>query len=247
MSPPRDTLASSRLRQLAQRPREEDRAQGGGQEAEQEFCELCNAPIPPEHRHIVDLETRALMCACRPCGLLFESKAAAGGRRRLVPDRRLHIEEFELDEALWTDLRIPVDMAFFFESTQAERVVAFYPGPMGATESQLELGAWQELVAQNPVLNELEPDVEALLVNRARGTSGHWIVPIDECYDLVGLIRMYWKGLSGGQEVWTEISSFFERLERRAKSVDREGRRKRPSEPAASVAGNGKEPTWPTT
>lgn len=217
------------------------------QEAEQEFCELCSAPIPPEHRHIVDLETRALMCACRPCGLLFDSKAAAGGRRRLVPDRRLHIEEFELDEALWTDLRIPVDMAFFFESTQAERVVAFYPGPMGATESLLELSAWQGLVAQNPVLNELEPDVEALLVNRARGASGHWIVPIDECYDLVGLIRSRWNGLSGGQEVWTEISSFFERLERRAKSVDREGRRKRSSEPVASAAGNGKEPTWPTT
>jgi len=246
MSPPRDTLASSRLRRLAQRPREEDQAQTAGQVAEQEVCELCSAPIPPEHRHIVDLETRALMCACRPCALLFESKAAAGGRRRLVPDRRLHIEEFELDETVWNELRIPVDMAFFFESTQAERLVAFYPGPMGATESLLELSAWQEIVAQNPVLNELEPDVEALLVNRARGAAGHWIVPIDECYDLVGLIRSRWEGLNGGQEVWTEISHFFERLERRAKSVDREGRRQRSSEPAASAAGNGKEPTWRT-
>lgn len=241
MSSTRDTLASSRLRQLAQRPPQEEPQQGA--EQEQEFCELCGAPVPPEHRHVVDLSSRSLMCACRPCGLLFDSKAAAGGRLRLVPDRRIHIEGFELDEALWADLRIPVDMAFFFESTQAGRVVAFYPGPMGATESQLELGAWEELMAGNPVLAELEPDVEALLVNRARGASGHWIVPIDECYDLVGLIRTHWNGLSGGQVVWTEISSFFERLERRAKSVDREGKRQRPSQPVASAAGNIKEGT----
>jgi hypothetical protein len=240
MSPTRNTVASSRLRQLAQRPPREELKQAA--EQEQEVCELCGAPVPPKHRHIVDLSTRSLLCACRPCGLLFDSKAAAGGRMRLVPDRRLHIEEFELDEALWADLRIPVDMAFFFESTQAERVVAFYPGPMGATESQLELRAWEGLMAANPVLAELDPDVEALLVNRAQGASGHWIVPIDECYDLVGVIRTHWNGLNGGQKVWTEIESFFERLARRAKSVDREGRRQRPSQPAASAAGNGKEP-----
>lgn len=241
MSPTRNTFASSRLRQLAQRPPPEEPEQGA--EQEQEVCELCGAPVPPDHRHIVDLSSRSLLCACRPCGLLFDSKSAARGRLQLVPDRRLHIEEFELDEALWAALRIPVDMAFFFESTQAERVVAFYPGPMGATESQLELRAWEEFMAANPVLAELEPDVEALLVNRAQGASGHWIVPIDDCYDLVGLIRTHWDGLSGGEKVWTEISGFFERLERRAKSVDREGRRQRPSQPAASAASNGKEPT----
>jgi hypothetical protein len=72
------------------------------------------------------------------------------------------------------------------------------------------------------------------------------VVPIDDCYDLVGLLRMHWKGLSGGQEVWAEIGGFFERLGRRAKAVDREGTRQRTSVPAASAAGNRKEPAWGT-
>jgi hypothetical protein len=103
-------------------------------------------------------------------------------------------------------------MAFFFRSTPAERVLAFYPSPMGPTESLLELDAWAELEAANPVLGELEPDVEALLVNRARGRREHWLVPIDDCYELVGVIRTRWKGLSGGEEVWEAIGRFFDDL-----------------------------------
>ena len=236
-----DSLASSRLRRLAQRPHETEQAPA------EERCELCGELIPADHRHLVNLSTRALMCACRPCSLLFDQKGAGGGHYRLVPDRRLRIEGFELDDAQWQSLRIPVDMAFFFGSSSAERTVAFYPGPMGATESLLELEAWQEIVAANPVLGELEWDVEALLVNRAGEVRDHWIVPIDDCYDLAGLIRTHWRGLSGGQEVWTEIGGFFERLGRRAKTVDREGKRQQSNPPAASAAGDGKEPTWRTT
>jgi len=64
--------------------------------------------------------------------------------------------------------------------------------------------------------------VEALLVNRVRGTREHFLVPIDECYRLVGLIRMHWRGLSGGREVWEEIEQFFEELRGRSKTVGRE-------------------------
>jgi Family of unknown function (DUF5947) len=238
-----DTVASSRLRRLAQRRGDQERS--AEQPAAEERCELCGEPIPPEHRHLVDLSSRALLCSCRPCSLLFDHKGAGGGRYRLIPDRRLRIADFELDDSLWQSFRIPVDMAFFFHNSQVERVVAFYPGPMGATESQLELTAWEDLAAANPLLGELEADVEALLVNRAGEARDHWLVPIDDCYDLVGLIRTNWRGLSGGQEVWTQIGAFFERLGRQAKVVDREGRRQRPSEPAAH-AGDGKEPTWGT-
>jgi hypothetical protein len=109
-------------------------------------------------------------------------------------------------------------MAFFFRNTRAERVSAFYPSPAGPTESLLELEAWTELEADNPVLTELESDVEALLVSRARGMNEHWLVPIDDCYELVGIIRSRWRGFGGGEEVWSEIDGFFDDLPMRERT-----------------------------
>jgi hypothetical protein len=122
------------------------------------------------------------------------------------------LPEFRLAEARWDSLLIPVGMAFFFHSTPAGRVMAFYPSPAGATESLLSLETWQELVQDNPVLAEMEPDVEALLVNRVQGAQEYFIAPIDKCYELVGLIRANWRGLSGGTEVWDQIGKFYTKL-----------------------------------
>ncbi|HEX8855823.1 MAG TPA: DUF5947 family protein [Thermoleophilaceae bacterium] len=184
--------------------------------APEERCELCGEAIEPEHRHLLDLESRELMCACRACCVLFDRRAAGGGHYRLVPERRLHLTGFELPDTQWDELRIPVEMAFFFHHSGEGRVVAFYPGPMGATESLLDLRAWRSLEAANPVLEGLEPDVEALLVNRARGARDQWLVPIDECYALAGLIRSTWRGLTGGKEVWERIEGFFSELSERS-------------------------------
>jgi hypothetical protein len=183
-----------------------------------EQCDLCAAPVPPGHRHLVDLDDRRLLCACRGCALLFDSKAAGGGHLRLLPTRRRRLDGFVLDPAGWDRLRIPVDMAFFFRSTPAGRVLAFYPSPAGPTESLLELEAWTELEAANPVLHEMEPDVEALLVNRAGERREHWIVPIDDCYELVGVIRTRWRGFGGGEEVWAGIDAFFDDLPTRERT-----------------------------
>jgi hypothetical protein len=177
-----------------------------------ELCDLCNAPVEPGHRHLVDVADRRILCACRACTILFDRPGAGGGHLRLLPTSRRRLDGFRLDDAAWERLRIPVEMAFFFSSTPAERVLAFYPSPMGPTESLLELDTWAELEAANPVLRELEPDVEALLVNRARGRREHWLVPIDDCYELVGVIRTRWKGLAGGEEVWEAIGRFFDDL-----------------------------------
>ncbi len=188
----------------------------------QERCELCGAAIAHEHRHLIDLSKRELMCACRACSILFASDAASAGHYRLVGDRRLRVADLELDDVAWAELRLPVEMAFFFRNSAAGRVQAFYPSPMGPTES---CSAWRRgraLEAANPVLTTLEPDVEALLVNRVRGARGHWIVPIDDCYALVGLIRTSWRGLTGGAEVWEGIARFFEELDRRARPASRD-------------------------
>ena len=142
---------------------------------------------------------RELMCACRACSMLFDR----GAGRRLparCPTGGCGSTTSSSTTSLWEELRLPVDMAFFFRSSaRPGRVQAFYPSPMGPTESLLGLEAWAALEAANPVLATLAPDVEALLVNRARGARGHWIVPIDECYALVGLIRTRWRGFTGRQ------------------------------------------------
>jgi hypothetical protein len=215
--------AFSSLRRFAKEESEKAAEAVVQRRAAPESCELCSEPIPSEHRHLLNVSTREIMCACRPCSILFDKEAASEGKLRIVPDRRLSIEDFEMSDAQWTNLRIPVDMAFFFYSTPVERVAAFYPSPMGPTESLLELSAWEELEEANPVLKGMERDAEALLVNRSRGAREHFLVPIDECYSLVGLIRIHWKGLSGGREVWEEIDRFFEVLRRRSKKVGWKG------------------------
>ncbi len=207
---------SSRLQTIARQATQE-------REAQLERCELCGSPIEAEHRHLLDLRSRELMCTCRPCSILFDRREAGAGHYRLVGDRRLRIDDLELDDAMWEDLRLPVDMAFFFHHSDEGRVKAYYPSPMGPTESQLELDAWEALEAANPVLATLEPDVEALLVNRSLGARQHWIVPIDECYGLVGIIRANWRGFTGGSEVWQAIKQRFEELDRRSRPAGRKG------------------------
>jgi hypothetical protein len=80
-------------------------------------------------------------------------------------------------------------------------------------ESLLSMEAWAPLMEGNPVLHELEPDVEALMVNRTEGKRDYYRLPIDECYKLIGLIRTHWQGFTGGTELWEEIRQFFTRMQ----------------------------------
>jgi Family of unknown function (DUF5947) len=191
-----------------------------------EQCELCSTEIPSNHRHLLELSRNALICVCIPCSILFGDPGAGHGKYRLVPSRYLKLTDFQMTDEQWDDLMIPVNMVYIFHSTSAHRVMAFYPSPAGAMESTLTLEGWDALISSNPILNELEPDVEALLINRVSNRGGenyreHYIVPIDACYELVGLIRLNWKGLSGGEEVWKAMAEFFARLRTKAMAVER--------------------------
>lgn len=185
------------------------------QRAAVERCEVCSAELPPEHEHLVDVSTRQLTCACQACAILFSGKA--NGKFRRVPRRIRYLADFELSDAQWESLLIPISMAFFFRSSVAGKVIALYPSPAGATESLLDFESWDEIRRDNPVLDEMEPDTEALLVNRMRGAADYYLLPIDECYRLVGLIRTHWHGLSGGPEMWEAIGKFFAELKGKAK------------------------------
>jgi hypothetical protein len=211
------STAAPRLARLARPPQ---RVEAGGSPplAQEDRCELCGVPIPAEHRHVADVAGHALLCACRGCALLLARPGAGGGHFRLVPERVVRLDGFRLGDEQWAALRLPVELAFFFRSTPAGRVVALYPSPLGATESQLSLETWEELERENRVLAGLEPDVEALLVNRARGARECFLVPIDRCYELVATIRAHWRGLAGGAEVWRALAQFFDRLRAQART-----------------------------
>ena len=175
-----------------------------------EMCDLCGVELASDHQHLLEPATRRLICCCDACAILFSSQGETKYRR--VPRRARFLPDFRMTDAQWDSLLIPINLAFFFYSTPSGRMVTLYPSPAGATESLLDLEAWQDLVDDNPLLADLTADVEALLVNRIGNAYEYYIAPIDTCYELVGLIRTHWRGLSGGAEVWDEIGRFFERL-----------------------------------
>ncbi len=179
-----------------------------------ERCDLCSVELPPEHQHLIDPQKRQILCACDACVILFS--AQNGTRFKRVPKRVRALADFQMSDADWDSLMIPVGMAYFFQNSQSGKVAAFYPSPAGATESLLDLETWGALVQANPVLDEMLLDVEALLVNRVKGVREYYLAPIDTCYELVGLIRLHWKGLSGGTQVWQEIDRFYRELKARA-------------------------------
>jgi hypothetical protein len=191
------------------------------QRSAQERCEMCATDLGERHQHVVDLVGRGLMCTCRPCYLLFTAEGAEL-RYRAVPDRYRSFPDFALFAGQWDDLEIPVGLAFFFVNSVLGRTVAFYPGPAGATESELPLGAWDRVVAANPALGDLAPDVEALIVRVPErdpaGAAAH-LVPIDRCYELVGALRTAWRGFDGGPEARALIDGFFTDLARRSTPV----------------------------
>jgi Family of unknown function (DUF5947) len=186
-----------------------------------ECCEMCSQDLPVEHEHLVEPDKRKLVCACNACAILFEGQS--GSKYRRVPRRVLFLCDFQMTDAQWDGLMVPIEMAFFFRSSPQQKMIALYPSPAGPTESLLPLDTWTDIVEVNPVLRKMEDDVTALLVNRVGHVRGaapaeYYLAPIDECYKLVGLIRAHWRGLSGGTEVWREIQSFFSALKTRAQS-----------------------------
>jgi Family of unknown function (DUF5947) len=193
------------------------------QEPAPERCELCATPLASEHPHLVQVAERRMLCACGPCAFLFDNPGAGGHRR--VPDRYLSDPGFQLSDGQWEALQIPVGLAFFLRNSAQDRVIACYPSPAGATESELGLEAWASGIGAGRLAVHLEPDVEALLVRKGcvdesgRAGGACLLVPIDACYRLVGLVRLHWRGFDGGADAWREIDRFFDDLAAQAREL----------------------------
>ncbi|HEY5399674.1 MAG TPA: DUF5947 family protein [Trebonia sp.] len=191
---------------------------------EAERCEMCREVLDGRHGHVVEIEQRSIVCACRACYLLFFSEGAAGGKYRSVPERVRHDPDTPLDDADWNELQIPVAMTFFFVNSALGRVVAGYPSPGGMTECELDLAAWERLVAAYPLFAAMTPDVEAVFVNRADQVNEVFLLPIDECYSLVGELRLRWQGFDGGAEAHAALAAFLAGLRTRARALAPEER-----------------------
>jgi len=175
----------------------------------EEHCDTCGRALTSKHRHTFEPKLRRIRCSCDSC-LPLQAL-----RYREIPKRVIPLPNFQMTDAQWDSLMIPIALAFFSYNTPEARVIALYPGPAGAAESLLDMSAWEDLSAANPELATLQPDVEALLINRIGQVRQYFIVPIDECYKLVGLIRLHWRGLSGGAQVWGQIGQYFASLQQK--------------------------------
>jgi hypothetical protein len=175
-------------------------------------CDICNTALPEDHRHLLHLEERRIVCSCEACWALHSGDP----EYRPAGMRTVWLERFDCDEELWGRFQIPIGLAFFMRSSVTGGVVGFYPSPAGATESELALDAWEELVERNRALGDLDPDAEALIVNRLAEPPQHVIAPIDECYRLVGLIKSRWEGISGGPALREAVPQFFDALRGRS-------------------------------
>jgi hypothetical protein len=173
-----------------------------------ERCDLCTTTVPSDHRHMLNLYERQIVCVCESCWALRSGDAEF----RPTGSRTLWLDGFQLPEEIWAQFRIPIGLAFFMHSSVTNCIVALYPSPAGATESELHFETWNRLAGMNPVLRDLEPDAEALIVNRMSEPSAYAIAPIDRCYMLVGLVKSAWEGISGGAGVERAIDGYFEEL-----------------------------------
>lgn len=179
---------------------------------EDESCEVCGSGILADHRHLLELEERRILCACEPC------IAMRSGVDNYCPvgTRTLWLDDIDFPDTLWAAFQLPIGLAFFLRSSATKTVVALYPSPAGATESELHLESWEALIKRNPILEQLDADGEAFVVNRMADPPEHAIVPIDECYRLVGLIKSNWTGISGGNAISDAVPLFFKHVRRKA-------------------------------
>jgi Family of unknown function (DUF5947) len=178
-------------------------AEGGG-----DRCELCPISLAADHKHLLDLEERRIICVCPTCWAMRSGDA----RYRPTGSRTVWLADLDLPDELWAAFDIPIGLAFFLRSSASGEVVALYPSPAGATECELDLEAWERLKRANPVLEDLDPDAEALIVNRMADPHVHVIAPLDDCYRLVGVIKSSWEGISGGPGMRAAVERYFDGL-----------------------------------
>jgi Fe-S cluster biogenesis protein NfuA len=171
-------------------------------------CELCPVGLGDNHRHLLHLTERRIICVCETCW----SVHSGDPEYRPTGGRTVWLEDFVLDDEAWSGFQIPIGLAFMLHSSLTDDMVTLYPSPAGVTEAELDTLAWARMTSDNPILHDLVPDAEALIISRLGGRPQYAIAPLDECYRLVGMIKERWSGISGGPELTATVAEFFDGL-----------------------------------
>jgi hypothetical protein len=208
------TLAPAGVRKMAAwaGARVEAPERAASPQAQTATCELCPIGIGEDHRHLLHLDERRIICVCETCW----SMRSGDPEFRPPGVRTMWLDDFVMPDEVWASFQIPIGLAFMLRSAVTGAVVALYPSPAGATESELELTAWGALCEANPILELLEPDAEALIVNRTGDEHQYAIVPTDQAYRLVGVVKASWEGITGGRSVDIAIAEFFDSVRARS-------------------------------
>jgi hypothetical protein len=151
------------------------------------LCDLCAAPMAEAHEHLLELQERRVVCACRACSLLFPG--AGGAVYRRIESRAVRLPEVVLTGEDFRSLGVPVRLAFLGPSVVHDCVFAVYPNARGATESTVNRASWDALVHTHPSLAAIEPDVEGFFVNASENQYDAYRLSIDVCFRMVGVLR----------------------------------------------------------
>jgi hypothetical protein len=180
-----------------------------------EECELCAEMISVEHEHLLERDARRVFCACPACAALFAKEQQRQGARYLRVERRAaRLHQVDIDDDTWSELGVPVGLAFFTTRSRSGEVVATFPGRAGIIESYVPLKTWGALEHRFPCILGVLPDVEALLVRRTLRHQDYFQVSIDHCYELSGLMRACDAPLSSPE--LGVVQNFFAKLEEHA-------------------------------
>lgn len=184
-----------------------------GPPSTRERCELCGGALDAEHPHLLERKSRAVVCTCGACALLFSNHR--NGKFLRIPTSVRAATDLVLDTLRWEEIGLPISLAFFFRNAEG-KLCALYPSPAGAIESSVPLHGDRGYFIGGEALAAIQSETEALLVSRISGEEAALVLPIDECFRLTGIIRAQWRGLSGGTEVWKFIRTFLAEMRMRA-------------------------------
>lgn len=161
-----------------------------------------------------------MVCACRACALLFD-RSDTELSYRTIPDRVLRDPALVLTASDWTGIGLPVRLAFMTRD-RSGHWRGWMPGPAGVTEGEPDADAMEALARRTRLVQQLEPEVEALLVwgERTAEVLQCLLVPIDRCWALAGEVRAGWKGFDGGDAIRRAIEARFDELCASARPVE---------------------------